>query len=777
MAQSLIDILLRFRRQGQGEVQGAVADLKSLDNAAGMLSQGLAGLAAGAGVAGIVALTRELDNLARRGAVFEQLGTVLDSFAASAGTNAQAMIDAAQKAAAGTISQYELILNANRALQFEVAKTPEQFAKLVELSTALGRAQGISDTQALEYITTGLARESRLILDNLGLIIDVEQATKNYASTVGKSADQLTTAERKQALLNEAFKQGATAIEANRDAADSAATRFERWDTTVTNFNDTFGRLLALAASDKIAALTLVIEALNKQLSEEGTTGGVETKLERLFELKRQLESGQAFDVAGVGRIMTANEEAIENVNVALREQVNAYREAATAGGTMQQAADLSLQAGDAFTVQANAARDAAAALAETEAAAAATGRAAALAAIDAGALTDELNKLAQTSASAIVGAAKGVVGIVGSEKAKELANQQLRYLQEQTLELQKQGVTGLDLTFAYEDIKNQSLAIFENIEEADRAAQRAAAGGVSAMKKAAQEAEREFESLKSKVAGVLSGALDPGVGVDVNSLLKTGVKVPEGQQPKPEDLLLPREDAINEEARRLADIAVKGFESPWLEYFKNQWPDLYEEMFANAQSNDSVRKTAALLLKNFQDGLNPELIDKDAAKERVRRMLLGEARMEELATEIASELAGEFGNVGASKLQDLATRALGGGATGLLGAPDRQQIAEQYGGVGATAAEAFGSGARGAVTDGNLGNQVINAMDEQLRAESNLARLTESGRLSGSAWGSGFLEVAGDNIPARLIDILAQLVTPAVDALLLQRQTLQGAR
>lgn len=775
--QSLIDILLRFRRQGQGEVQGAVADLKSLDNAAGMLSQGLAGLAAGAGIAGIVALTRELDDLARRGAVFEQLGTVLDSFAASAGTTSQAMIDAAQKAAQGTISQYELILNANRALQFEVAKTPEQFAKLVELSTALGRAQGISDTQALEYITTGLARESKLILDNLGLIIDVEQATKNYASTVGKSADQLTTAERKQALLNEAFKQGATAIEANRDAADSAATRFERWDTAVTNFNDTFGRLLSLAAADKIAALTLVIEALNKQLSEEGTTGGVETKLERVFALKRQLEGGQAFDVAGVGRIMTATQESVENVTVSLQEQVKAYRDAATAGGTMQQAADLSMQAGDAFTAQANAARDAAAALAEAEAAAAATGRAAALAAIDAGALTDELNNLARTSASAIVGAAKGVVGIVGSERAKELANQQLRYLQEQTLELQKQGVTGLDLTFAYEDIKNQSLAIFENIEEADRAAQRAAAGGVSAMKKAAQEAEREFESLKSKVAGVLQGALDPGVGVDVNSLLKTGVKVPEGQQPKPEDLLLPREDAINEEARRLADIAVKGFESPWLEYFKNQWPELYEEMFANAQSNDSVRKTAALLLKNFQDGLNPELIDKDAAKERVRRMLLGEARMEELATEIASELAGEFGNVGASKLQDLATRALGGGATGLLGAPDRQQIAEQYGGLGATATEAFADGARSAVVDGNLGNQVISAMDEQLRAESNLARLTESGRLSGSAWGSGFLEVAGDNIPARLIDILGQLVTPAVEALLLQRQTLQGAR
>jgi hypothetical protein len=170
------------------------------------------------------------------------------------------MIDAAKKAAQGTISEYELILNANRAIQFEVAKTPEAFAKLIELSTALGRAQGIADTQALEFLTTGLARESRLILDNLGLIIDLEAATKRYADTIGKSADQLTTAERKQALLEEAFRQGATAIEANRDAADSAATQFERLDANSQNLRDLLGELIAQGSAAYIASLADALE-------------------------------------------------------------------------------------------------------------------------------------------------------------------------------------------------------------------------------------------------------------------------------------------------------------------------------------------------------------------------------------------------------------------------------------------------------------------------------------------------------------------------------------
>lgn len=743
MAQSLIDILIRTRRQGANEAQAAIADLKSLDNAAGMLSQGLAGLAAGAGIAGIVQLTRELDELARRGAVFEQIGSVLDDFAASVGSSSEAMISAAKRAAQGTISEYELILNANRALQFEVAKTPEQFAKLIELSTALGRAQGIADTQALEFITTGLARESRLILDNLGLIIDLDKATADYAETLGKTADALTQSERKQALLEEAFRQGATAIEANREAADSAATQFERLDANSQNLRDTLGQLIAQNSAGFIASLADALDGANQVLQGQGDLPDWAVRLgQAIQELGAGMDGAtpltyalsQALQIAGIS--MQALDESTRRGRSAFDEATDAFMEmeglVRLGGTTMSQAAE------DADKLA----------------------RAAALAAIDVGALSDSLESLAQSGASSIVNAAKNVTDIVGSARAKELAEQQLRYLQEQTLELQKQGVTGLELTFRMEEVKNEALGLFENIEEADRAARRAATGGVRELNKAAEEAKRAFEDLKGKVAGVLSGALDPGVGVNPDEIL--------------EGLGL-RGDAINEQARRLADVAVKGFDSPWAAYLNEQFPDLFKGAFAG--SDTDLRAAAAQALKNFQDGLNPELLDKDQAKERVRRLLIGEARMDELAREIAQELAGEFGGVGQERIAALASGALGGGAAGLLGAPDRAAVAEQYGGVGASAAEAFGAGARGAVTDGNLGGQITAALDEQLRAESNLARLEEGGRLSGASWGNGFLATVSDNIPTRLVEILTQLLTPGVETALITRQTLQGAR
>lgn len=745
MAQSLIDILIRTRRQGANETQAAIADLKNLDAAAGALSQGLAGLAAGAGIAGIVQLTRELDELARRGAVFEQIGSVLDDFAASVGSSSEAMISAAKRAAQGTISEYELILNANRALQFEVAKTPEQFAKLIELSTALGRAQGIADTQALEFITTGLARESRLILDNLGLIIDLDKATADYAATLGKTADALTQAERKQALLEEAFRQGATAIEANREAADSAATQFERLDANSQNLRDTLGQLIAQNSAGFIASLADALDGANQVLQGQGDLPDWAVRLGKAIqELGAGMDGAtpltyalsQALQIAGIS--MQALDESTRRGRSAFDEATDAFMEmeglVRLGGTTMSQAAE------DADKLA----------------------RAAALAAIDVGALSDSLESLAQSGASSIVNAAKNVTDIVGSARAKELAEQQLRYLQEQTLELQKQGVTGLELTFRMEEVKNEALGLFENIEEADRAARRAATGGVRELNKAAEEAKRAFEDLKGKVAGVLSGALDPGVGVNPDEIL--------------EGLGL-RSDAINEPARRLADIAVNGFKSPWVEYFRTEFPALFQQFFAGAAGDDGLKAQAANLLKNFQEGLNPELLDKDQAKERVRRLLIGEARMDELAREIAQELAGEFGGVSQERIAALATGALGGGAAGLLGAPDRAAVAEQYGGVGASAAEAFGAGARGAVTDGNLGGQITAALDEQLRAESNLARLEEGGRLSGGAWGAGFLATVSDNIPTRLVEILTQLLTPGVETALITRQTLQGAR
>lgn len=799
-----IEFLLNARDNASSTMRNAAREMANLDKAAGVLAGGLSALAVSAGVSGLMELAQSLDELGRRGAIFNQIGDVFQDFAGSVGSDADLMLDAMKKAAAGTISEFELILNANRALQFEVAKTPEQLAQLIELSTALGRAQGISDTQALEFITTGIARRSRLILDNLGLIIDMNAAEEAYAATLGKTADELSNAEKNAAILAEAYRQGAVAIAANKDAADSAATQYERLDANITNLKDTLGELIALAAADKIGAFADSVAELVDRIRDPGSTT-LGKDIEQLEKLRDRLKDQDDPIYSAFGPEMDANPEIVERLNAVLEDgrqtRLKLLATEQLHNTSMQEAATLSMQAADAFSIQANAAAAAEARLAAEAEATAKAGREAALAAIDVAVLSDALDKLAGGAASAIVSGAKSIIPIVGAQKAQEIAEAQLRTLQEQTLEMQKQGVTGLDLVFGMEELRLQTTGVFTDIRETDAAAKRAAQDGIRAMEKAAGDAERAFEDLKGKVAGVLSGALDPGVGVDPDQILA--------------DLGL-RPEAINENARRLADIAVKGFDSPWFEYFRTEFPDLFTRTFADASSPEGAKAAAANLLKNFQDGLNPELIDKDTAKERVRRMLIGEAKMEELATEIANELAAEMGGVSLDQASNAARLALGledgatikpsinvdeaaaqyaalgasaakafaGGAAGeqantgasFLPTPPADVIAEQYGGLARSAFDAFGESARAYMEEANLGLEMTGILANQMTAKAALDQVGNAGRIQGATWANSFKETIGD-IPDYIIDLIALRVVPKVEAAQNQQAQTTGAR
>jgi hypothetical protein len=64
-----------------------------------------------------------------------------------------------------------------------------------------------------------------------------------------------------------------------------------------------------------------------------------------------------------------------------------------------------------------------------------------------------------------------------------------------------------------------------------------------------------------------------------------------------------------------------------------------------------------------------------------------------------------------------------------------------------------------------------------ELKAENNLKLMTDAGKSGGGAWGVGFMQTVGANIPQQLLDLLATLVTPMVQGNLAQQAALQGAK
>lgn len=219
-------------------------------------TSGLAGMVgpAAAATAAIGALKSTAD-LTVAGASAQQTRAAFDQLAKSAGTTGDALLAALRKASAGEISDLNLQLAANRAQLLGVANSAQQFSTLMDIARDRAQKMGITTTQAFNDLVTGLGRGSPLILDNLGITVNLTEANAAYAISLHKSADALTDAEKKQALINAVLKDGAASIAATGGAVEGSAVAFARLGSVLENIKNSIGGALADTAAPTANAL------------------------------------------------------------------------------------------------------------------------------------------------------------------------------------------------------------------------------------------------------------------------------------------------------------------------------------------------------------------------------------------------------------------------------------------------------------------------------------------------------------------------------------------
>jgi hypothetical protein len=684
-ATSKLQILIEAKNQASSGIKQVEGDLRSLDNAASGLSKGLSGVLAGAGVAGFAALAQNAAQatyeFAKAGAEAQRVENAFNDLAAAAGQSGDAMLSAMQEAAHGTISDTELMLSANRAMMLGVADSAEEMARLMEVARDRGKAMGESTAQAFSDLVTGLGRGSALILDNLGIVVDAATANEAYAQSLGRTSESLSEAEKKQALINAVLGDASTSFSDAGSSAEDAADSFARFETHITNVTDQLQKFLAGPAGQVISVFDVMTTMTEKQVQayQDAITAAKNLAMGSHDLSSSMLAAAQAEGQADdVTRRLTFG---LNNLSVA----------AADAGQHMRVMGADALAAMEQFNIAMQTSQS----------------------------IMGEIGSAATQAGVLFAGKQGGDAGLAKQKAVSEELNSQVKIWKEA-------GYTEKEIN----DVLLPGMV--QSLNEADRATFKVATG-TAKISDEARAAQQAFDELTNTVAGVLSGALDPGVGVD------------------PDDLL-PRQDAVNEDARRLADVAVNGWASPWAEYFKQTFPEQFQEM---AASND-IKTGAAIMLRNFQDGLEPELISKEKVKERVRKMLVGDANMAELATEIATELSQEMG-VPMQQALEATQGAMGGGM-----------------GMGTEAATSFADGASAALDEGNGGGAFVTKFTEQMKASYSL--LSQAGKDAGKLWGANFLEVVGENVPPALIKILVDLTTPGVIAALAQKGSLTGA-
>jgi hypothetical protein len=142
---------------------------------------------------------------------FAQSMAAFKSMAASVGMDATAEFQKLREASRGLIDDKSLVESANRAMSLGIPL--EKLAGFIQVASAKARDMGTDTTAAFNDLVVALGRGSAPILDNLGIIVKTEAANKAYADSLGKTVDQLTDAEKKQAFMNAALEAGQKALE------------------------------------------------------------------------------------------------------------------------------------------------------------------------------------------------------------------------------------------------------------------------------------------------------------------------------------------------------------------------------------------------------------------------------------------------------------------------------------------------------------------------------------------------------------------------------------
>jgi hypothetical protein len=187
------------------------------------------------------------------------------NLAASHGQSAQSIISNLQAVSGQTISTRVLIEKAGTAMTLGIPA--DKLSGLMEVARASSKVTGQSVTKAFEDISLATARGSRLILDNLGIIISEEAAYKTFAAQVGKTANQLTDAEKKTAFLNATLAAGQDIIKRVGNSGETMAEKMQRIEASMANMREGLGRgvlailLLIDGALRGTAAAALMLSA------------------------------------------------------------------------------------------------------------------------------------------------------------------------------------------------------------------------------------------------------------------------------------------------------------------------------------------------------------------------------------------------------------------------------------------------------------------------------------------------------------------------------------
>ena len=363
------------------------------------------------------------------------------------------------------------------------------------------------------------------------------------------------------------------------------------------------------------------------------------------------------------------------------------------------------------------------------------------------------------------------VMGLAGSLQQAGKWAEQARGVREQFNQINQnrmtEGQTPLGqevLGGAMDALKQSWNAMATDSVSAMRKVETAGAGGANAMEQAVKRMDQALDGL---IQGVLKDSTKGLIPVDD---------------------LLPREDEVDEKARRMADVAVKGYKSPWFEGLKDMFPD---EVLN--QGEGKVKESAARMVRDHQQGLTTMFYDTEMAADKVLEQIQAKANMGEFIDQVREKVKEKGADVKDLDIMDAlgidtSEQRMAGAAAGAQKTmsdivPSYEEIINQLAQLGEAespiidyltpsdegkeslktagtdAAATIGEQVVTQATEGAYGTRAIDAIINQMKVKED--NIKKAGRDLADWLGTALTTQFKTNVPGDLFDILIVELIP----------------
>jgi len=200
-------------------------------------------------------------DMAKLGARADQEMNSFKNMAASYGANAGNILRDLKRVSAGTVDTMSLVRSAGTAMMMGIA--PDKVTKLMEIARATAKLTGQTVVAAFEDISRGTARSSKLLLDNLGIMVTVGKANEEWARANNRAVESMTDMEKKVAFMNATVEAGADLMQRLGKQTKTTAEWFQSAEAFVTNLKVALGKGFIGAAKMVAIVFTRIGQVFN----------------------------------------------------------------------------------------------------------------------------------------------------------------------------------------------------------------------------------------------------------------------------------------------------------------------------------------------------------------------------------------------------------------------------------------------------------------------------------------------------------------------------------